>query len=106
MNRGTTTNMNDYPGYAFLTHGCWVRREHIPARLLEPYDRAWAIAENNPSCLDPVSGRSFGAIWLDAADAIRSRVPPLLDRVALRASLQADDLRKVERLERRKDMRP
>jgi hypothetical protein len=31
---------------------------------------------------------------LDAADAIRERVEPLLDRDALRASLEVDDLRK------------
>jgi hypothetical protein len=85
---------NNYPGYAFLGYNCWVRREHIPQSLLEPYDRAWSIAEDNPSEIDPVSGNTYGAIWLDAADAIRSRVNPLLDRVALRASLETDELRK------------
>jgi hypothetical protein len=85
---------NIYPGYAFLAYNCWVRREHIPQSLLEPYDRAWAVAEANPDHIDPVTGRAYGALWLDAADAIRSRVNPLLDRVVLRASLEADDLRK------------
>lgn len=86
---------NIYPGHAYLTHNTWVRREHIPRTLLEPYDRAWAIAESDPGRIDPLTGRTYGAIWLDAADAIRSRVNPLLDRVALRASLAADDLRKA-----------
>jgi hypothetical protein len=85
---------NHYPGYAFLGYNCWVRREQIPQSLLASYDQAWAIAEANPSQIDPVSGRAYGAIWLDTADAIRTRVNPLLDRVALRASLQLDDLRK------------
>jgi len=84
----------NYPGHAYLTHGCWVRREHIPPPLLEPYDRAWAIAENDPGRIDPATGRTYAALWLDAADAIRARVNPLLDRVALRAALEVDDLRK------------
>ena len=103
---------NQYAGFAFLGHDCWVRREHIPPTLLEPFDRAWAVAEANPSQIDPVSGRAFGAIWLDAADAIRSHVNPLLDRVALHASLQAEDLRKrgdqrkLDEILRLRTMRP
>ena len=85
---------NHYPGYAFLGYDCWVRRERIPVSLLACYDRTFAVAETNPGEIDPETGRSFGALWLDVADDIRERAVPLLDRVALRASLQADDLRK------------
>ena len=86
---------NIYPGYVFLGYNTWVRREHIPQSLLDRYDRAWKIAENNPSQIDPASGRAYGAIWLDVAEAIRARGEALLDRVALRASLVADDLNRA-----------
>ncbi len=85
---------NHYPGYAYLGSQRWVRREHIPAWLIAEYDRTFAIAENNPNIIDPETCRAFGALWLDVVDEIRESVFPMLDRVALRASLQADDLRK------------
>ena len=85
---------NHYPGYAFLGYDCWVRRERIPVSLLACYDRTFAVAETNPGEIDPETGRAFGALWLDVIDQISEQVAPLLDRGALRASLDADDLRK------------
>ena len=67
---------NHYPGYAFLGYDCWVRRERIPASLLACYDRTFAVAETNPGEIDPETGRSFGALWLDVADDIRERAAP------------------------------
>ena len=85
---------NHYPNYLFLGYGRWAKREDVPASLLAPYDRTVAAARSTPSKIDPLTGRAFGGVWLDAADAIRERVEPLLDRDALCASLEVDDLRR------------
>ena len=83
-----------YPCYLFLGYDSWARREDVPASLLAPYDQTVAAAHANPSKIDPMTGRAFGAVWLDAADDIRRSVQPLLDRAAVNASVEADDLRK------------
>ena len=83
-----------YPCYLFLGYGSWARREDVPASLLAPDDHTVAAAHANPSKIDPMTGRAFGAVWLDAADDIRRSVEPLLDRAAVNASVEADELRK------------
>jgi hypothetical protein len=80
---------HQYPGFVWLAYDRWVRREHIPPNLLAPYDSAWERLKREPNDVDA------GARWLDAADAIRTRVNPILDEQALRACLEADTLRKV-----------
>ena len=82
---------NHYPGYAFLGYDCWVRREHIPVSLLACYDRTFAVAETNPGEIDPETGRSFAAVWLDIVDEISKQAGPVLNRDAL---LQDQELRR------------
>jgi len=73
---------NDYPAYAYLGSHRWVRREQIPNSLLAKYDR-YAVAEVNPSAIDPATGRSFGGLWLDVVDQICAQVGPVLDEAAV-----------------------
>ena len=76
--------------YLYLGAHRWVTREPVPAGLLAKYDRAWATAEDNPSVIDPATGRASGAVWLDIVGEISKIAGPLLDRDAM---LQDRELR-------------
>src|SRR5260370_35325537 len=76
--------------YTYLGSHRWVTRESVPAPLLSQYDRAWATAENSPTAIDPATGRSFAAVWLDIVDEISKQAGPVLNRDAM---LQDRELR-------------
>jgi hypothetical protein len=74
---------NDLPGYTYIGSRRWVSREQIPDSLLARYDRTFAAAEHHPSAIDPKTGSSLGALWMDVVDQILGQVGPLLDRDAV-----------------------
>jgi hypothetical protein len=66
---------NRYPGYVYVGSQRWVKREEIPAPLIKEYDRTWAVAERNPSEVDPLSMQSYGTQWLDTVDRMLACAP-------------------------------
>ena len=81
---------NHHADYVYLGCHRWARRDAVSAALLEKYDRLYTIAEHSPGAVDAETGRSYGALWLDAVDQILERGTRLLGRVAV---LEDQDLR-------------
>jgi hypothetical protein len=86
-------NPNVYSGYIWLPlQHQWINRNNVPQVWQQRYDAAFAAADTNGH--DTESHRARVA-WLDTCDDLHAHLNfDLLDEPALRASLEADDLRK------------
>jgi hypothetical protein len=75
--------INEFPAYAYLGSQRWIRRDRISPSLIGEYDRTLALARDRPGTIDRVTGRAFGALWLDAVDQITEQAGPLMDRAGV-----------------------